>query len=118
MALLTRIDPAEPLWRSAARAPYPLRDTPCASQYDAQHGTTGVSKHFVTSINASGLGPIVLMACHLLAHPERACARREAQALVLQGVLRDLMSTRRDARFIVMGDMNDYDLHVPDVANR
>ena len=77
VGMLTRVDPTSDLIRTDNRVEYPLPNTQCHSEYE---GTYGVSKHYITTLNVSGV-PIAVISCHLLAYPddEDRCVKREAQ---------------------------------------
>jgi hypothetical protein len=101
VALLTRIDPSQPLARSEERVNFPVQGSSCGYQrrqgrkFDANLESSGVSKHFTarfslanpwcnqssSSCAVPALG-ISLIAAHLVSKPvdPRACSQREAQA--------------------------------------
>lgn len=87
-------------WREA----YTYRD-----RGTERHKTTSVSKNAVVylTVNEHKLG---LLGVHLIARPDhyRRNRKREAQARVLQRILRDEVVKRGYAP-IVLGDINDYD---------
>jgi exonuclease III len=58
-----------------------------------------------------------IVGAHLLAFPDDSsrCLQREAQALVLQGILRPHLLN--GSAVICLGDFNDFDLQVPDVKS-
>jgi len=107
VGILTKIDPAN-LQRTNEKMAYPVPDSHC--NY-AGEGTTGVSKHYYTTMNISGI-PVALIGCHLLAYPTDSarCASREAQAQILQNLIVSLTGHE----IILMGDLNDFDNKVLD----
>ena len=101
VALLTRIDPSQPLARSEERVQFPVQGSSCGYQRrkgrkpKAKLETSGVSKHFTARFSlanpwcnrssSSCAVPsldISVVAAHLVSKPvdPRACAQREAQA--------------------------------------
>jgi hypothetical protein len=101
VALLTRIDPSQPLARSEERVHFPVQGSSCGYQTrqartsKAKLESSGVSKHFTARFSlanpwcnrssSSCAVPslhISVVAAHLVSKPlePRACAQREAQA--------------------------------------
>jgi endonuclease/exonuclease/phosphatase family metal-dependent hydrolase len=116
VGLISRIDPVLPLSRTEDRMTYPVDD---ASQcmYTGSSGTTGVSKHLITTFSLqNGKRNISLVGAHLLSNPNDplACVKREAQAQVLQNTI---ASIQNYYDVIVLGDFNDFDSTVPDMNN-
>jgi len=113
VGMLTRIDPIISLYRTENRYDYPIVGSKCG--YNG-YGSSGVSKHYITSFELNGLRTAVISA-HLIAIPTdpARCAQREAQAMVLQGIIQDYIN--KDYELIVMGDFNDYDNEVLDLNN-
>jgi exonuclease III len=111
---LTKIDPLVSLYRTEERYAYPLPDSQCG--YTGASGTTGVSKHYITEYNINGLD-IAFIGAHLLAYPtdKTRCAEREAQAMVLQGVIANYVNKKYE--IIFLGDLNDFDGEVLDQNN-
>jgi len=108
VAILTRIDPSTNLSRTENRTQYPIPGSKCG--YNGAVGTYGVSKHFYTTFRIQGLAnPLMLVGAHLLAFPDRTdrCAYREAQATVLQGIIRSGLES--GFHVVMTGDLNDYD---------
>lgn len=68
VALLTRVDPIEDLWRTSGRAPYPVPGSTCG--YDTS-GDYGVSKHYFTRIRPENFPQIFIAGLHFLAFPDR-----------------------------------------------
>ena len=116
VALLTRVDPIVDLWRTSNRVDFPVPGSECDSSLT---GNYGVSKHLFTTIEPEGFGKVFIAGTHLLAIPDDhvRCVKREAQASVLQGVLQEYMSNATNMSFVVMGDLNDWDGQVRDVAD-
>jgi len=114
VALLTRVDPIEDLWRTANRIDYPIPGSTCG--YSGT-GTYGVSKHYFTRIHPENFPVIFLAGAHLLAFPDRTdrCSFREAQATVLKDIV--LREVKKSEEFIVFGDLNDWDGSVLDVVS-
>jgi endonuclease/exonuclease/phosphatase family metal-dependent hydrolase len=111
VGLISRLSPAAPLTRSAARVNFPVPGSHCGSGRGTK-GHTGVSKHFRTVFKIAKwpeLPPIAVYGVHLKAIPTQAhaCHKREAQAKVIQGmVAKDL---KAGMEVIIMGDFNDFD---------
>ena len=109
VALLTRIDPSQPLARSEERVQFPVQGSSCGyqtpqrrkskSKSKSKLESSGVSKHFTARFslanplcNRSSSScalpalDISLIAAHLVSKPvdPRACAQREAQATGLR----------------------------------
>jgi exonuclease III len=114
VGMLTRIDPLMSLYRSEVKYNYPISGSNCG--YNGTGGSSGVSKHFITEFEFSGMN-VAFISAHLLAIPTDSarCAQREAQAAVLQSVISDYI--QRDYEIIMIGDFNDYDSEVLDVNN-
>ena len=98
VALLTRIDPVQPLLRSELFMSRPREGL-----------RQGVSKHYVATFDF-GVFRLVLIGAHLLAFPEdpKRGARRELQAELLRQLAVE-HGTRAGALTCVLGDLNDYD---------
>jgi exonuclease III len=113
VGFLTKIDPLVNLYRTETRVNYPVPGSQCG--YTGS-GSSGVSKHYITEFNLSGM-KVALIAAHLLAIPTDTsrCAQREAQAQVLQYVVSDYVG--KGYEIILLGDMNDYDAEVKDMNN-
>ncbi|KAG5174943.1 Endonuclease/exonuclease/phosphatase [Tribonema minus] len=118
MGLLSRVDPVTDLWRSDARATWPLPSSACGPESDGAAGTQGVSKHYVAELQL-GEHKVALVGAHFLAGTRGAdarsrsrCAQREAQAAVIRGTVTGLAS--HGAHVVVLGDFNDFDRFVPD----
>ncbi len=114
VGVLTKIDPKTNLIRTEDRYEYPLPGSNCG--YTGSSGTTGVSKHYITTMNINEMN-IAIFGSHLLAYPTDSsrCASREAQAQVLQPYIFDYIN--KGYEVIVIGDLNDYDNKVPDINN-
>eukprot|EP01060_Flectonema_neradi_P005301 TRINITY_DN13513_c0_g3_i1.p1 TRINITY_DN13513_c0_g3~~TRINITY_DN13513_c0_g3_i1.p1 ORF type:complete len:1414 (+),score=278.36 TRINITY_DN13513_c0_g3_i1:37-4278(+) len=120
VALLTKIDPTTPLTRSSEYVDYPLSGSKCT---DKTTGSTGVSKHFATTIRISETPDITIgvMGIHLLAQPTNAerCAPREAQGKVVADYAKLMfdasVANGSLAGYVVMGDYNEFSNEVLDV---
>lgn len=114
VGMLTRIDPTMNLYRTEERAEYPIPGSKC--NYTGVGGTTGVSKHYITEFEFSGV-KVAFIGAHLLANPTDPlrCAEREAQALVLKNIV--LGKIAEDKEVILLGDFNDFDADIPDMNN-
>jgi len=114
VGLLTKIDPVESITRTEERVAYPLEDSKCG--YTGESGTEGVAKHMITRFVIQNVS-IYLIGAHLLSNPNdpTACAKREAQAQVLQTKINDLIHKGHEV--VVIGDMNDFDGVYKDVNN-
>jgi len=112
VGVLTKIDPKTDLMRNEDRQEYPISGSTCG--YTGSSGTSGVSKHYYTTITVNNIS-IAIVGAHLLAYPTDPdrCASREAQALVLQDSIYSLYS--KGYEIIVLGDFNDYDGQVLDI---
>jgi endonuclease/exonuclease/phosphatase family metal-dependent hydrolase len=113
VGLLSKVVPTVLPFRVEDRAVYPIAGSQCG--YTGPSGDTGVSKHYFAEMDLYG-HRVVLVSAHLLAIPTDAerCAKREAQAVVLQRAIANYYWQHPSAEFIVMGDFNDYDAEVPD----
>jgi exonuclease III len=113
VGMLTRIDPVQSLYRTESRVSYPIPSTKCNSTYT---GTNGVSKHYITSMNINNMD-IAIISMHLLAFPDdqNRCVQREAQATVMQQVVKPYID--KGYEVIVVGDFNDWDSDVLDSNN-
>jgi exonuclease III len=113
VGMLTRIDPIISLYRTENRYDYPISGSKCG--YNGV-GSSGVSKHYITSFEFNNIRT-ALISAHLIAIPTdpARCAQREAQAMVLQGIIQDYIN--KDYEVIVLGDFNDYDSEVLDLNN-
>jgi len=114
VGLLTKIDPVESITRTEERVAYPLEDSKCG--YTVEAGTEGVAKHMITRFVIQNVS-IYLIGAHLLSNPNdpTACAKREAQAQVLQTKINDLIHKGHEV--VVIGDLNDFDGVYKDVNN-
>ncbi len=113
VGILSRVDPVA-LFRSDARARYPVAGTMCGS---SRSGTSGVSKHLVAHFRPSVFPAFSLIGAHLLAHPSDPdrCVQREAQATVLQSLIQKELA--HTAHVAVVGDFNDYDSVIMDARS-
>lgn len=114
VGLITKIDPIETLSRTEERVTYPIKNSNCG--YTGDSGTEGVSKHLITRFFIQNMS-IYLIGAHLLSDPNdpASCAKREAQAQVLQYKIQEFMEN--DHEVIMMGDLNDFDGIYVDINN-
>jgi exonuclease III len=112
VGLLTKYTPIRDLYRTEARYNYPIPESRCGYIGTGEE-STGVSKHYITEFNISGI-PIAFIGVHLLAYPDDIprCAQREAQAMVIQNVVYEYM--KNGFEVILLGDMNDFDEMIMD----
>lgn len=106
VGMLTRVDPLVDLYRTEQRAYYPVPGSACG--YAGSSGTTGVSKHYITTARVGDVN-VAIVGAHLLAYPTdpTRCAEREAQAAVLRTVVDAYQADGYD--IVIIGDMNDFD---------
>ena len=108
--------------RTNNTAIYPVDNSTCGYTGDRM---TDVSKHYITSFSfKDNFGDdidganknktktnktLTIIAAHLIAIPDdiERCAKREAQATILQQIVFDATSVGHEV--ILMGDLNDYD---------
>lgn len=119
VALLTRIDPVVDLQRTSARVSYPVPGTACTGPVEGDD--TGVSKHYYTKLNATGI-VLNLFSMHLLAYPddEERCYEREAQAMVIQDYIEEMVPNQNGMNpeyTVLFGDMNDFDPDLVDASD-
>jgi len=94
--------------QSLARAMYPVLGSKCG-YYPSRPKTTGVSKHFFAVLVGPGsIGEILLVGVHFKARPTqpKSCAKREAQAALIEDMVR---AHGHGRHVIVLGDFNDFD---------
>lgn len=111
VGMLTKIRPIIDLSRTDIRYDYPMANTKC--NYDGPAGSSTVSKNYITQITINDV-KIVMIGVHLISmptDPER-CVKREAQALVLQSIIKEYV--KDDYEVILIGDLNDYDNSILD----
>ena len=105
VGLLTRIDPTTAMFRTERTA-----------TVEGTRSQQGVSKHYAAIVD---IGPLELLVVgvHFLALPEDASRTRprEAQARVIRQLC-ELHGRRNGRATVILGDINDYDSEVPDVA--
>ena len=106
VGLISKIMPVEPLTRTEERYTYPIKGSQCG--YVGEESTEGVSKHLITRFLIHNVS-IYMIGAHLLSNPNDpdACAKREAQAQVLQYKIQDYIMQGHEV--ILIGDLNDYD---------
>ena len=112
VGLLTKYSPILNLQRSNSKFQYPVPNSKCG--YTGNPGNSSVSKHYFTEFKLGNFD-LVLIGVHLLAQPidPERCAKREAQALVIQEIVYNFIQKKKEV--IVIGDMNDFDNKIPDV---
>ena len=112
VGMLTRVDPLKSLYRTELKYNYPVQGSNCG--YTGSVSSTGVSKHYITEFEFNGMN-IAFISAHLIAYPtdSERCAKREAQASVLQTVIYDYIN--KDYEVIMLGDFNDFDSEVLDL---
>lgn len=120
VVLLSRVDPQALPQRSDERAAYPVAASKCG-YVSRQSSSSGVSKHLFVDFRVANFPAFVLVGAHLIAGTNDAsrCAQREAQALVLQNIVksRQQLSRNQSIEFVILGDLNDFDDDVVDAAN-
>ena len=114
VGMISKIDPIITLYRSENRKNYPIQNTMCG--YTGEPGNTGVSKHYISEFLINDIS-VVIIGIHLLAFPTDPyrCAKREAQALVIQDIIYYYITINYEV--IVIGDFNDFDGDVLDKNN-
>ena len=114
VGMLTKIDPDINLYRSDLHANYPIPNSKC--NYTGSSGSSGVSKHYITEFTIQDT-KVAMIAAHLLSMPTDPyrCTKREAQATVLQNIIKDYIN--KNYEIIFLGDLNDYDKDILDVNN-
>lgn len=111
VGMMTLIDPTIDLYRVETKYEYPISGSKCG--YVGTSGTTGVSKHYITQFkftkSDSTIINTAMISAHLLAYPTdpERCAKREAQAMVLQEQIYNLINQGYEV--IMIGDLNDWD---------
>lgn len=114
VGLLTKIDPVSNLIRTDLHADYPIPNSKC--NYNGTSGHHGVSKNYISEFFINDVN-IALISSHFLSiptDPDR-CVKREAQASVMQQVIKQYISN--DFEVIFIGDLNDYDNEILDSNN-
>ena len=112
--MLTKINPDIDLYRTDTHFSYPIHNSNC--NYLGPPGKTSVSKHYITQFTINDI-KIAMIAAHFLSmptDPER-CTKREAQALVMQNIIKQYI--KKDFEIIFIGDLNDYDNEILDINN-
>jgi len=114
VGMLTKIDPTIDLYRSDLHVSYPIQNSEC--NYNGTSGSYTVSKHYITEFNIQDI-PIAMISAHLLSKPTdpERCVKREAQAMVLQNIIKEYINKKYE--IIVIGDLNDYDKDILDINN-
>ncbi len=111
VAALAKVSPTRNPQRTERRAAYPVPGSALA----CATGDSGVSKHYAIEVTILGF-PVTVLGAHLRAFPDgcKESAQREAQAAVLAALAREALHRGREV--VLLGDLNDYDAAVPDVA--
>jgi len=114
VGMLTKIDPDINLYRSDLHVGYPIPNSKC--NYSGDSGLYGVSKHYITEFTIQDT-KIAMISAHLLSMPTDPyrCTKREAQAMVLQNIIKDYIN--KNYEIIFLGDLNDYDKDILDINN-
>lgn len=95
VALLTRVDPVAALYRTEARAAYPVADSSCGLHGRAPQ-TSGLSRHAVAMLAPEGFPPMALLLLHLKAvSSKRAHRLRRAREIPTARVHTSLAVCRR-----------------------
>lgn len=116
VGMMTLIDPTFDLYRVETKYKYPISGSQCG--YVGTSGTTGVSKHYITQFKFTKSDNtniyIAIISAHLLAYPTdpERCVKREAQAMVLQEQIYNLIN--EGLEIILIGDLNDWDNSILD----
>ena len=111
VGMMTLIDPIIDLYRTEIKYEYPINNSQCG--YTGLNGTTGISKHYITQfkfITAENIDiNVAMISVHLLAYPTdpERCVKREAQAMILQEQIFNLINDGLE--IILIGDLNDWD---------
>lgn len=118
VGLMTLIDPETNLYRTETKFQYPISGSACG--YNGSSGTTGVSKHFITKFKFTNDNKIInigMISTHLLAYPTdpERCSKREAQAMILQEEIYNLIN--QGYSIVMIGDFNDWDNLIMDANN-
>ena len=114
VGMLTKINPVKDLYRNEKTFSYPIKNSNC--NYTGSPGEHSVSKHYITEFIIDNTN-IAMISSHFLSmptDPER-CAKREAQALVMQDTIINYI--KKDYEIIFIGDLNDYDKDILDMNN-
>ena len=118
VGMISNFPPTQSLWRTNITMAYPIPDSTCG--YSGEESHTSVSKHYVTSFNIVAkdeeLYVLTIISAHLIAIPNDVtrCAKREAQASILQVLIYDAIQDGNEV--LVIGDLNDYDNITKDVS--
>eukprot|EP00759_Apiculatamorpha_spiralis_P008108 PhF_6_TR15070/c0_g1_i2/m.23690 len=103
VALITRTQIAEPLYRTENRHKFPIENSKCLRTREGKHatikpGSSGVTKHFFTSVvlpnfrnkKSSSTVRVGIVGLHLISRPSQTerCVKREAQCAVLMEAIR------------------------------
>lgn len=113
VGMITKMDPIVNLYRYNDKRSYPMLQSHCG--FNGASGQIGVSKHYITEFALNNNCKVAFIAAHLLAFPRKPkkCAKREAQALVLQQIISEYC--QKGYEIILLGDFNDYDREVLDI---
>lgn len=114
VALISKYAPTRALERLSDLHPYPVEGSQCQYTSTKERRST-LSKNYKAELDINGM-LIHVYAAHLKAFPTDpySCAKREAQAKVLQAGVRASLDAGREV--IVLGDLNDYSYAYLDAA--
>jgi exonuclease III len=115
VGMLSLIEPKTNLYRTEDKFEYPIKNSKCGFETDSTK-STGVSKHYITEFEYNNM-QIAFISAHFIAipyDPER-CAKREAQASVLQKIIYNYINSNYE--IVMIGDFNDYDGKILDINN-
>ena len=113
--LLTKIDPIDDILRTSRSATYPRNDSTCSGTWGDDYQS--MSKNLLANFTFDNFPSFTLIGVHFLARPTDSsrCGTREAQATVVQSIVRDYYNSNQDwTNFVILGDFNDYDSKYPD----
>ena len=113
VALITKVDPLEDLYRSDEYVPYPVEGSSCPS---SNTGTQGCSKHFRARFHVDGLDrDLSIFNFHFLAYPDDTsrCLQREGQAEIIANMIKE--EVMRGNLIIAAGDYNDFASSICDI---
>lgn len=119
VGMMTMIDPYIDLYRTENKYEYPISNSKCG--YTGSGGNVGISKYFITKFKIynefNNEINIAMISVHLLAYPtdKERCAKREAQAIILQEQIFNLINNGLEV--ILIGDFNDWDNKILDANN-
>ena len=115
VALLTKFEPLEPLYRLESKQTYPIEGSTCGYESNTEKRTT-LSKNYVAHYKINDM-TVAFHGLHLKAYPKDpySCAKREGQAKIAQASIRE--SIERGHEVVVFGDFNDFSYEHLDVQD-